>query len=47
MPKDDYEYNRLKNAEQNEVNRILEKIGRKGYDSLTSAEKELLFRQGK
>ena len=46
-PRDDHEYNKLKNAEQQEVNRILEKIGKAGYDSLTKDEKELLFRQGK
>jgi len=46
-PKDDYEYNRIKNKEQEEVNRILEKIGKSGYDSLSKDEKELLFRQGK
>jgi len=46
-PKDDYEYNRLKKMEQEEVNRILEKIGKSGYDSLSKNEKELLFRQGK
>jgi membrane associated rhomboid family serine protease len=46
-PRDDYEYNRLKNIEQEEVNRILEKIGKAGYDSLSKSEKELLFRQGK
>jgi membrane associated rhomboid family serine protease len=45
-PRDDYEYNRLKKAEQEEVNRILEKIGKKGYDSLSKSEKELLFKQG-
>lgn len=47
MPKDDHEYNRIKNREQEEVNRILEKIGKSGYDSLTKGEKELLFKQGK
>lgn len=46
-PRDDYEYNRMKNAEQQEINRILEKIAKSGYDSLTKGEKELLFRQGK
>jgi membrane associated rhomboid family serine protease len=46
-PRDDYEYNRMKNAEQQEINRILEKIAKSGYDSLTKSEKELLFRQGK
>ncbi len=46
-PRDDYEYNRIKNAEQEEINRILEKVGKSGYDSLSKKEKELLFRQGK
>lgn len=46
-PRDDYEYNKLKKEEQEEVNRILEKIGKAGYDSLTKGEKELLFKQGK
>lgn len=46
-PRDDYEYNRLKKAEQEEINRILEKIAKSGYDSLSKSEKELLFRQGK
>ena len=46
-PRDDYEYNRLKNKEQEEVNRILEKIGKAGYDSLSKSEKEILFKQGK
>jgi membrane associated rhomboid family serine protease len=46
-PRDDYEYNKLKKMEQEEVNRILEKIGKSGYDNLTKSEKELLFKQGK
>jgi len=46
-PRDDYEYNRMKNAEQEEINRILEKIAKSGYDSLSKGEKELLFKQGK
>jgi len=46
-PRDDYEYNRLKNLEQEEVNRILEKIGKAGYDSLSKSEKEILFKQSK
>ena len=46
-PRDDKEYNRMKNAEQEEINRILEKIAKSGYDSLNKAEKELLFKQGK
>ena len=46
-PRDDHEYNKNKNAEQEEINRILEKIGKAGYDSLTKNEKELLFKQGR
>ena len=46
-PRDDHEYNKIKHAEQEEINRILEKVGKSGYDSLTKSEKELLFRQGK
>jgi membrane associated rhomboid family serine protease len=46
-PRDDYEYNKIKHAEQEEINRILEKVGKSGYDSLSKKEKELLFRQGK
>jgi membrane associated rhomboid family serine protease len=45
--RNDYEYNRMKNAEQEEIDRILEKIAKSGYDSLTKSEKELLFKQGK
>ncbi len=47
VPRDDYEYNKLKHAEQEEMNRILEKVGKSGYDSLSKQEKELLFRQGR
>lgn len=46
-PRDDHEYNKIKHAEQEEINRILEKVGKSGYDSLSKKEKELLFRQGK
>lgn len=47
VPRDDYEYNKLKHAEQEEMNRILEKVGKSGYDSLSKKEKELLFSQKK
>jgi len=40
----DMEYNREKGNEQKEVDRILEKISKGGYDSLSSSEKELLFK---
>lgn len=40
----DYEYNRMKAEEQQEINRILEKISKGGYESLTKDEKETLFK---
>ncbi len=43
----DMEYNRKKNLNQEEINRILEKISKSGYDSLTKEEKEILFKMGK
>lgn len=46
-PRDDHEYARQQHRKQEDVNRILDKIGRSGYDSLTKEEKELLFKQGK
>jgi hypothetical protein len=47
VPRDDYEYNRQKAAMHDELNRILDKIGTEGYESLTRDEKETLFRHGK
>ncbi len=46
-PRDDYEYNRQQNIRQEEINRILEKIAKSGYESLTKKEKEILFKQGR
>lgn len=46
-PRNDYEYNRQKNIQQDEINHILDKIAKSGYDSLSKKEKELLFKQGK
>lgn len=40
----EYGYNRSKKEQQEEVNRILDKISNSGYDSLSAEEKELLFR---
>jgi hypothetical protein len=40
----DLEYNREKGEEQKEVDKILEKISKAGYDSLSAREKELLFK---
>ncbi|MCX6244225.1 MAG: rhomboid family intramembrane serine protease [Bacteroidetes bacterium] len=42
--KTDDEYNVEKRMNQERIDRILEKISRGGYDSLTKEEKELLFR---
>jgi hypothetical protein len=46
-PLDDYAYNRQKASDRDELNRILDKISKQGYESLTKMEKEILFRQGK
>lgn len=46
-PRDDHEYNRQRAADHEELNRILDKIGNEGYESLTKQEKETLFRHGK
>ncbi|UCG28198.1 MAG: rhomboid family intramembrane serine protease [Bacteroidales bacterium] len=43
-PMNDYEYNLNKAKEQQEINRILDKISKGGYDSLTKEEKETLFK---
>jgi membrane associated rhomboid family serine protease len=43
-PADDIEYNKQKVEEQKEIDHILEKISKAGYDSLTAREKELLFK---
>lgn len=43
----DYEYNKQKKENQKEMDRILDKISKKGYDSLTKEEKEVLFKMGK
>jgi len=40
----EYGYNRSKKQQQEEVNRILDKISTSGYDALSAEEKEKLFR---
>jgi membrane associated rhomboid family serine protease len=47
IPNPDYDYNRRKLSQQAEVNRILDKIGQSGYDSLSAEEKDTLFKMGK
>lgn len=43
----DWEYNARKRAEQAEVDKILDKIRKSGYDSLTKEEKKRLFENSK
>ena len=43
----DWDYNANKRANQEEVDRILDKIRKSGYDSLTREEKQKLFDQSK
>ncbi|NPA67778.1 MAG: rhomboid family intramembrane serine protease [Chlorobi bacterium] len=47
MPDNDWDYNTRKAEIQKETDRILDKISKYGYDSLTKKEKEFLFRQKK
>jgi len=42
---DDLEYNKIKSERQEHINKILDKISKGGYDSLTKEEKDLLFRE--
>ncbi len=44
IPLDDDEYSKRKVATQKEIDHILDKISKSGYDSLTKAEKDLLFK---
>jgi len=46
-PMNDDEYSKKRAASQHEVDKILDKIARSGYASLTKAEKDLLFRSSK
>lgn len=46
-PNPDYEYNKRKGIRQEEINHILDKIGKSGYDSLTFDEREVLFKMGR
>lgn len=41
----EYEYNKFRAEHQEMVNKILEKISKGGYDSLTKEEKEILFKE--
>ena len=46
-PLNDEDYNINKKAQQEKIDKILEKISKSGYSSLTKEEKELLFRSSK
>ncbi len=46
-PMTDYDYNKSKAAEQKNIDAILDKIAKSGYDSLTKTEKEILFKNSK
>ena len=39
----DYEYNARKRANEEEIDHILDKLKKSGYDSLTTEEKKRLF----
>jgi hypothetical protein len=43
----DIEYNKSKVAKQEDIDKILDKIAKSGYDSLTKKEKEILFSSNK
>jgi hypothetical protein len=43
----DDEYNEIKVDRQGKIDSILDKIKRSGYESLTKAEKDYLFNEGK
>jgi len=47
VPRDDHEYNIQKAEEQEELNRILDKINTKGYDKLSKDERSFLFKMKK
>jgi membrane associated rhomboid family serine protease len=42
---DDHDYNRTKMENQSHINKILDKISKGGYDSLTKDEKDMLFKE--
>ena len=45
--KSDEEYNAEKHQRQEKIDAILDKISKAGYDSLSKAEKDFLFRHSK
>jgi hypothetical protein len=47
VPRSDAEYNYQKAQKERDIDAILDKVAKKGYDSLTKEEKEFLFKNGK
>jgi hypothetical protein len=47
VPRSDEEYNYRKAQKERDVDAILDKVAKSGYDSLTKEEKEFLFKNGK
>ena len=47
MREKDYDYNARKKAQADEIDRILDKLKRSGYGSLTTEEKKRLFDSSK
>lgn len=45
-PSNEYDYNKMKVVNQKEIDRILDKISKGGYDKLSKDEKDTLFRLG-
>jgi len=44
-PMNDVEYNKMKADHQKQLDKILEKISKGGYDSLSKEEKAILFKE--
>ena len=44
-PRDDYDYNSMRKANEDKTNVILDKVKESGYSSLTKSEKDFLFKQ--
>lgn len=47
VPRDDYSYNQMEAKKREKVDLLLDKISKKGIESLTAKEKEFLDRQSK
>ncbi len=46
-PITDEEYNEKRNIKQKEIDIILDKIAKRGYESLSKEEKDILFKESK